>query len=161
MTIFWNCRCTNYDDDDKIIHGYCINNKWSITPMVANEGGRQIYCHQMILSVDNLSCNDYKNDWDNGKVVIMVITNNQSLPMKGGGTKVLAPDDPIRCQSFIANDHDSGWNTDKNDKRVIPCQICMIFLDPLKNVIFVSYLHNHVPCDVFQPNSTTLAHFWL
>lgn len=32
------------------------------------------------------------------------------------GTKALAPGDPNGCQSFIVNDHDSGWNTDKNNK---------------------------------------------
>ena len=42
---------------------------------------------------------------------------------------------------------------------VIQCQICMIFLDPLKNVIFMSYHQNQVPCDVFQPNSANPAHF--
>ena len=50
------------------------------------------------------------------KVAIMVRTNNQSLPMGTMGTKALAPGDPNGCQSFIVNDHDSGWNTDKNNK---------------------------------------------
>ena len=45
------------------------------------------------------------------------------------------------------------------DTWVIPCQICMKILDPFKNVIFVSYHHNQVPCDAFQPNLATLAHF--
>ena len=48
---------------------------------------------------------------------------------------------------------------------VIPCQICMKILDPFKNVFFVSYHHNWVPCDAFQPNLATLnrfrGHFWL
>ena len=55
--------------------------------------------------------------------------------------------------------HNQTKHTVRDSVRVIPCQICMIFLDPLENAIFVSYHHNKVQCDAFQPNLDTLAHF--
>ena len=69
--------------------------------MVANEGGRQIYWLQMILSVVNLSCNDYKGYiivaeilTKITKVIMMMIINDWSWLMKAN---ILAPDHPLSC----------------------------------------------------------------